>query len=111
MGENELQFLSLISNAGSARSSYIEAISFAEKKDFEKAQELIREGDKAYADGHKIHFSMVQKEAAGKKNDVSLLLIHAEDLLMGAEMFKIIAESFIKSYKNMDDEIKALKGI
>ncbi|WP_196592821.1 PTS lactose/cellobiose transporter subunit IIA [Pectinatus sottacetonis] len=105
MEDNELQFFELISNAGAARSAYIEAINWAEKKDFAKAAQAIAEGDKVYADGHKVHFKLVQNEAAGKKNNTSLLLIHAEDLLIGAEMFKIIAESFIKVYKHMDEEL------
>ncbi|WP_196592327.1 PTS lactose/cellobiose transporter subunit IIA [Pectinatus frisingensis] len=111
MESTETQFLTLLSNAGAARSAYIEAVSYAEKKDFEKASELIKEGDKLYAEGHKVHFKMIQKESAGQKNELSLLLIHAEDLLIGAEMFKIVAESFIRVYKNMNDEINALKGI
>jgi PTS system cellobiose-specific IIA component len=42
---------------------------------------------------------LIQNEASGKKNEMSLLLVHAEDQLMSAEGFKILALEFIEIYK------------
>ena len=96
----ELVAFQIISAVGTARSLYIEAIQAAKDKDFKKAEELIKEGETIFVDGHHAHAELVQKEAAGEATTLSLLLIHAEDQLMSAEGFKIVAEEFIDVYKN-----------
>ena len=44
---------------------------------------------------------MLTKEANGELGNAGVLLIHAEDQLMSAEAFKIIAEEFIDLYKKI----------
>ena len=44
---------------------------------------------------------MIQQEASGQKVEPCLLLIHAEDQLMSAEGFKIIAEEMIANYERI----------
>ena len=41
-------------------------------------------------------------EASGELDGSGLLLIHAEDQLMSAEGFRIIAEEFIDVYKRLN---------
>lgn len=91
----ELQCFQIISAVGMARSSYIEAIQEAKKGNFEEAKNMIAEGEKSFLQGHEVHASMIQQEASGQKVEPCLLLIHAEDQLMSAEGFKIIAEEMI----------------
>ncbi len=92
----------IISNVGTARSSYIEAIHRARKGDYEGAAECMREGRKQYLAGHEAHFELIQKEAGGESVAGSLILVHAEDQLMSAEGFQIIAEELIDTYRKMD---------
>lgn len=101
MDEKELIIFKIISAVGTARSMYIEAIQLAKTGDFEGAENLISEGEKAFVEGHHAHVELIQKEATGEKTDVSLILVHAEDQLMSAEGFKIIAEELIDVYKNI----------
>ncbi|MDF9824828.1 PTS system cellobiose-specific IIA component [Breznakia sp. PF5-3] len=89
----------IISNVGSARSIYINAIQEAKQGDMEKAREMIEEGNSVFVKGHHAHAKLVQKEAAGESTIISLLLVHAEDQLMSAESFKILAVEFIDVYK------------
>ena len=50
----------------------------------------------------RIHpFELIQKEAQGEQVGGSLILVHAEDQLMSAEAFKIIAEEMIASYERI----------
>lgn len=91
----ELVAFNIISAVGTARSCYIEAIQKAKQKDFDGANKLIEEGDDVFNEGHKAHAELLQKEASGAQNTVNLLLLHAEDQLMSAEGFKIIALEFI----------------
>lgn len=97
----ELICFEIISAVGGARSSFIEAIELAKNKDFEGAEEQIKLGEEMFIQGHHAHAKLVQQEAGGDPVQVSLLLVHAEDQLMSAETFKILANQFIDLYKNL----------
>ncbi|WHY79056.1 PTS lactose/cellobiose transporter subunit IIA [Neobacillus sp. WH10] len=101
METNEYIVFQIISAVGSARSSYIEAIQEAKKSNFEQAKNLMKEGAETFIQGHKAHAELISKEANGEKVEVSLLLAHAEDQLMSAEGFKVIAEEFISLYERI----------
>lgn len=96
----------IISYAGTARSSYIEAINAAKNREKENAESLVEEGKKQFAEGHHAHMELLQKSAAGELDikEYQLLLIHAEDLLMSAEEFGILAEEFIGLYQLLQDK-------
>ena len=99
----ELTAFQIISNVGSARSSYIEAIHKAKAGDFEGAEALLKEGDEMFVEGHNAHAGLLQQEAeGGPGSTLSLLILHAEDQLMSAEGFKTIALEFIDVYKKFE---------
>lgn len=91
----------IISNVGTARSCYIEAIQAAKKGDYDAAQKLIKEGEDAFTGGHDAHSGLLTREANGE-SAVSILIIHAEDQLMSAEAFHTLALEFIDVYKKID---------
>lgn len=95
----ELISFEIISAVGTARSLYIEAIQEAKKGDFDKAEELINQGNEAFTQGHHAHAKLIQEEAGGTPTAMTLLLTHAEDQLMSAEAFKILCTEFIDVYK------------
>jgi len=96
----ELISFKIIAAVGEARSSYIEAIREAKKGNFEKADALIDEGSKVFIEGHHAHAELIQQEANGEPVVPTLMLMHAEDQLMSADAFKIIAQEFIDVYRN-----------
>ena len=49
------------------------------------------------------HGKLIKREASGEKLDFSLILVHAEDQLMSADAFKILAQEFIDVYKRIED--------
>jgi PTS system cellobiose-specific IIA component len=103
MKELELIAFNIISSVGTARSCYIEAIQSAKTGNYEQAEKLITEGDESFALGHEAHAGLLTKEAnEGEGSSVSLLILHAEDQLMSAEAFKIIAQEFIDTHKRID---------
>ena len=102
MEELELTCFQILSTVGTARSLYIEAIQEAKAGNIEKARELVKEGENVFVEGHKAHAGLIQQEASGEKVDVQLLLLHAEDQLMSAEAFKIIANEFIDLYERIN---------
>ena len=95
----ELISFQMISAVGTARSMYIEAIHLAKEGKFEDADKLIKEAQGYFAEGHHAHAELIQQEASGEKVEFALLLMHAEDQLMSAEAFGILAEEFISVYK------------
>lgn len=97
----ELISFEIISAVGTARSLYIEAIQLAKEGKFEEAEAMIQEGKDTFTKGHHAHATLIQKEASGEKSEYSLLLMHAEDQLMSAEGFGILAEEFIDVYRKI----------
>lgn len=91
----------IISNVGTARSNYIEAIQLAKEGKFEEADEMMKDGQKSFVEGHKSHAELLTKEAQGESIKGSLLLIHTENQLMSAESFSILANEFIDLYKKL----------
>lgn len=91
----ELISFQIISTVGTARSCYIEAIKASRLGNFDEADRLVQEDLDAFVEGHRVHAELLQAEAKGEPVEMSLLLMHAEDQLMSAESFKILAEEFI----------------
>ena len=99
----ELTAFEIISAVGTARSSYIESIQKAKAGNFEEAEQLIKDGDEMFVQGHHAHAGLLQVEAEqGQGSAVSLIILHAEDQLMSAEGFKTIALEFIDLYKRLE---------
>ena len=104
MEENEdleVQVFQIISAVGTARSCYIEAIHAARERDYEQAEKLIAKGDENFAEGHDVHLELLGHEAEGAAV-ACLLVMHAEDQLMSAEAFKLVAQALIDIYHEMD---------
>lgn len=106
----EMICFQIISNVGLARSSYIEAIQKAKTGDFDGAEECLKTGQEQFLKGHEAHFELLTKEAQGNPVGGSLILVHAEDQLMSAEGFKIIAEEMIASYKRIIELEKKIQN-
>lgn len=101
---NELAATSfqIIASVGNARSLYIEAIQEAKRGNFDHAQELLEEGERSFLAGHDAHTALVQAEAAGEPTQMCLMLTHAEDQLMSAEAFGILAAEFMDVYRRLE---------
>lgn len=101
----ELVCFEIISNVGLARSLFIEAIQSAKEGDFDQAYKLIEQGNEAFVKGHHSHVNLIQNEAKGEKTEIVLLLLHAEDQLMSAEAFGILANEFVDLYKKIESKV------
>jgi len=97
----EMYCVELITYVGDARSSFIQAIGAAKEGDFLEADRLIAAGEESFINGHRVHGELIQKAASGELSHISMILVHAEDQLMSAETFKILANEFIDVYRKM----------
>ncbi len=97
----ELICFQIIAASGGAKSAFMAAIDAARDGDMAKAKELMQQGEDYMNQGHEPHAKLIQQEAAGESAPVSLLLIHAEDQMMGAEQFKALADQIIHLYQRL----------
>ena len=97
----ELICFNIISSVGMAKSSYVEAMRAAAKGDYP-----LREGDDFYSKGHDAHLELLSREANGEALDAGVILMHAEDQMMAAEVVRLMAEENIK----MSKKIQALEA-
>lgn len=100
--ELEMQCMQIITNVGTAKSMFIMAIDEAKQGNIEKAKELIAEGETAFAEGHHAHFDLFNAEFPKDFSQIHFLTMHAEDQLMAADSFKIIANQFIDLYEKLN---------
>ena len=91
--------MELIVNAGAAKSGYIEAIRLAREGDCEGAAKAREEAAEAYQQAHELHFKMISEEMEATGATKKLLLIHAEDQLNSAEVFKEISADMAELYR------------
>lgn len=96
----------IIASAGQARSLAFEALQYARSNDFTKARELIEESKNEILVAHKCQTRLLTQEASGNHVDVDVLLVHAQDHLMTAQLARELIEEIINLY-----EIKADKEI
>ena len=108
MDQQEQIVINLIVNAGSARSSAIEAIQYAKAGDIEKAEESLGNAKEAVNEAHHSQTEMIQAEIRGEKAPLSLLMVHAQDHLMTAIEARNLIEQMIKMYKFINDKLANL---
>jgi cellobiose PTS system EIIA component len=89
---------------GTARTHFINAIHCAKEGKYDEAAELIKQGDEAFSLGHNAHADLLTMDANGEISNGYMLLMHAEDQLMSAESFRILADEFIALYKRIDEK-------
>ena len=92
--EQEISF-KMIANVGTANAFYIGAVSEAKKGNTEEVRKLLQKGESCYRDSHRVHSELIMKMAGGENVEIDMILIHAEDQLMNAEVIKLMAEQVI----------------
>ena len=101
MDEQEQTIINLIVNAGSARSSAIEAIQYAKAGDLEKAEESINAAKESVNEAHHAQTEMIQAEIRGEKAPLNLLMVHSQDHLMCALVVIDLAQEFVAIWQKI----------
>lgn len=100
----EETIMELVVNAGDGRSCAMEALAAARDGLFEKAEGLMKQAEEAIVKAHKVQIDIIQKEAAGEKTEVSLLMVHAQDHIMNAMTVMDLAKEMIRMYRMMQQK-------
>lgn len=93
----------LILHAGNSRSASITAVQKAEKENFEEAEELLKTADSELKMAHDVQTKMLQAEANGSKNEINLIMVHAQDHLAMALSQREVSSQFIRLYKKLEE--------
>jgi PTS system cellobiose-specific IIA component len=80
----------------------MEALYKAKEGKYDEAENLFKEADGYFVEGHHAHAAMIEAEGQGVETTVRLVLAHAEDQLMSAELTKTMVEEMIALYKKLD---------
>ena len=89
----------IISHAGNARSICFDALKHAKEGNFVEAENCLNKASEELLEAHHVQTDKIHKEAQGEKQEVTLLLIHAEDHLMNAILAKELITEMIELYK------------
>ncbi|KMY44653.1 PTS dihydroxyacetone transporter [Bacillus sp. FJAT-27916] len=89
----------IISNVGTAKSLVMEALYAAKEGNFDAAEEKLAESKHFFVEGHRMHASLIQREANGEKLEFSLILMHAEDQIMSVDTITMLVIEMIEIYR------------
>ncbi len=90
----------LILHAGNARSHCFEALNLARNGKHKEAFEYLNESAKELQKAHTLQTNLLQMEAKGEKQEMNLIVVHAQDHLMNA----LLARDLIKEMIDMIQE-------
>lgn len=89
----------IIANSGEARSQAFAALEAAKKGDFAGADALLENAAGSMQTAHESHRELLQLDASGQVEKVSVLLCHAQDHLMGSALATDLIKEMIFLYK------------
>ncbi len=94
----------IIVNAGEAKSMAAEAIKLSKQGKIDEAREMLEKSKEQMNQAHRSQTALITKEVSGEKVETSVILIHAQDHLMNAMNFQMLAEEFIDLYENLQTQ-------
>ncbi|WP_182199686.1 PTS lactose/cellobiose transporter subunit IIA [Paraliobacillus salinarum] len=104
--KEELQQISfsIILHAGNARSLSMEAIELAKEKKFDEAVQKVEAASQEFSEAHRYQSELLQKESDDDGQDISVILIHAQDHLMSSMVVRDMANVIIELYREIKGE-------
>lgn len=100
--------MNIILNAGDARSKSLVALKRARQGEFAEAKKLLKEAGESVTLAHRSQTELIQKEVSGEKQEVSLLMVHAQDHLMTALAIKDMVTELVDYAEELNSMV--IKG-
>lgn len=97
----ETVIFEIILHAGNARAEAYDALAAAKTGDFAKAAAHMARAEEEVGVAHRAQADVIQREAAGEKQEISLLFVHAQDHLMTAVAEKSLIGQMIETEKTI----------
>ncbi|ERK28425.1 MULTISPECIES: PTS lactose/cellobiose transporter subunit IIA [Clostridium] len=99
----------IIVNGGDAKSYAMQAIKQAKAGSIDEAKKSLKSCSESLEKAHNMQTGLIQEEAAGNAQEVTLLMVHAQDHFMNAMTVRDLAQEFIDMYESIADIKKLLK--
>lgn len=93
--EMERTIFTIIAQAGEARGEAYAALESLRHRRIEEARQCVDRAARLLEDVHQFHAALIRREANGEEFRISLLLIHAEDILMATSSEISLVEKII----------------
>ena len=106
--EAALVSFGLIADAGDAKSLAFMALGKAKEDDFAAAEELMHESNDAYLRAHEKQTALLVREANGNHTPVDVMLVHAQDHLMGSCLARQLIEEIIALHRRVAELERSL---
>ena len=99
MDKTEKQIMGLISSSGESRAKAFEALQ--KVKTYEAAHKMLKEAQELDIEAHNIQTAIIQQELSEEEDKVtiSLLMVHAQDHYMTAQLSRDLIEELIKIFE------------
>lgn len=97
----------IVASAGEARSLAFEALKAAKAYDFDRAEELLEQSEKASLGAHKQQTELLSREASGDHTPVDVLLVHAQDHLMTSMLAQELIRELVYLHREKQDKPEA----
>ena len=96
--------MTIVAQAGDARSSCKEAIAFAKKGQFEQAEQTLQLARSRLSAVHEIQTDLIRAEVEQKPVALTLLMVHAQDHLTMATLMYDLAKEFCSLYQVLENQ-------
>lgn len=106
----EETIFTIILHAGNARAEAYEALTAARTGDFQKAAGHLAQAELEATAAHRAQAETIQREAAGEKQEMSMLAVHAQDHLMTALAEKSLISHMVEMEKTIRDLTRRLEA-
>lgn len=104
MIDTEQQILMMISSAGDSKAKAFEALRKVKEGDYDGARALLKEAKEADLDAHKVQTALISAELGGEgeRPEMTLLMAHAQDHYMTAQLARDVIEELIDVFEARD---------
>jgi len=99
MIELEEAVMTIIVNAGHARSLCFEALQAARKGNVDEAKYRLREADDYSRLAHQMQTRLIEQDAGEGRQPMTLIMVHAQDHLMTSLLARELSEEIIHLYQ------------
>jgi len=96
--------MTLLCQAGAARSAVMQAMLEARQGDFESAKASLKAADEALAEVHKSQTELISFDEGEGKVKMTLILTHIQDHIMSAMLCKDLAFEIIELQRRIQNE-------
>lgn len=97
--DSETTIMTILVNAGEARSQCMTALQCARNGDFDRARMLLADSDNFIKAAHRIQTQLIGEDQGEGKVPMTLIMVHAQDHLMNAILARELINEMVILYQ------------